>query len=287
MQVPVSVVIHTLNEEKNIRNCLDSVKWADEIVLIDMNSEDKTVEIARQYTDKVFFHEKCGGYADPARQFGLSKATNEWVLAVDADELVPIRLKERLLQLAAEDTCDIVYIPMLNYLFGQQMRGCGWGVDQVWHVRFFKKSHVEYSSQIHNYLSIIRPGTRAFRLYGEENALVHFNYIDFEHFLEKLNRYTTIEAKSAFLAGKKFNLEESWQKSMSQLQDIAINKGGYERDGVYGLGLGLLMTLYHFTCALKLKNMEEYQTTEPAGVIREKYQAIAEQLLREYDVAGT
>lgn len=282
MHIPVSVVIHTLNEEKNIKNCLESVKWADEIVVVDMFSEDKTVDIARQYTEAIFLHERCGGYADPARQFGLNQTTHEWVLAVDADELVPVTLKDQLLRLAADDACDIVYIPMQNYLFGQQMRGCGWGVDQVWHVRFFKKSCVHYSSQIHNYMSIIRPSTRALRLYGEGHALVHFNYIDFEHFLEKLNRYTTIEAKTAYLAGEKFNLEESWGKSISQIQDIAIHKGGYEKDGVYGLGLGLLMALYHFTCALKLKSMQEYNTTEPGGVIRERYQAIAEQLLSEY-----
>ena len=87
--VEISILIHTLNEERNIRNCLETVKWADEIIIIDMYSDDRTVEITKEYTDKIFYHERMG-YADPARQFGLEKATHEWVLQVDADELVPL-----------------------------------------------------------------------------------------------------------------------------------------------------------------------------------------------------
>ena len=64
--VEISILIHTLNEERNIRNCLETVKWADEIIIIDMYSDDKTVEIAKEYTDKIFYHERMG-YADPAR----------------------------------------------------------------------------------------------------------------------------------------------------------------------------------------------------------------------------
>lgn len=283
MPIPVSVVIHTLNEEKNIRNCLESVKWAEEIVLVDMYSEDRTVEIARNYTDKICFFERCGGYVEPARRYGLEQVSHDWVLSVDADEMVPVTLQQELLRLADGDLCDLAYIPMVNYLFGRQMQGCGWGVDQVWHVRFFKKQFLTYSGEIHALPVVTRPNARAVRLFGEEHALVHFNYLDFAHFLEKLNRYTSIEAQSAYLAGQPFKLEEAWHKSLNQIQELAVQKGGYDRDGVYGLGLSFLMALYHFTTALKLKSMEDYHTTEPVTAIRAAYQSVADRLLKAYD----
>lgn len=282
MNPPISVVIHTLNEQANIKNCLESIKWADEIIIVDMLSEDKTVEIASKYTDKIFTYQRCG-YADPARQFGLEKTTNEWVLAIDADEMVPQKLHAELIRLSQNNSCDLVWIPMKNYLFGQIINGCGWGVNQVWHLRFFKKSYVCYSDKIHNYLSVIRPNARCLRLIGEELAMVHFNYIDFEHFIEKLNRYTTIEAKTAFLSGKKFDIENIWKDIFHQINEIAITKEGLNKDGIYGLGLGVLMAMYHFTVKLKLFAMETFNNIEPGIIIRKQYQKIANDIIEEYN----
>ncbi|MCD6364169.1 MAG: glycosyltransferase family 2 protein [Synergistetes bacterium] len=118
----ISAIVHTFNEEHNIRNCLESVKWADEIVIIDMYSEDKTVEIAREYTDKIYFFERKG-YADPARQFGIDQASCKWILIVDADEMIPKRLSQRLKEIAEKDEADVVYIPRRNFLFGKPLKG--------------------------------------------------------------------------------------------------------------------------------------------------------------------
>src|ERR1035437_3052148 len=82
----ISLVVNTLNEELNIRECIESAKYlVDEIIVCDMHSEDKTVEIAKSLNAKVFYHEKMG-YADPARYYAISQATCEWVLVLDADE---------------------------------------------------------------------------------------------------------------------------------------------------------------------------------------------------------
>ena len=88
----ISVSINTFNEERNIKNCLESVKWADEIVIVDMYSTDKTVKIAKEYTDKIFYFENLG-YADPAREFARNKTTNEWILDIDADEVDSKKIK--------------------------------------------------------------------------------------------------------------------------------------------------------------------------------------------------
>ena len=192
----ISVIIHTFNEERNIRNCLETVKWADEIIIVDMYSDDKTVEIAKEYTDKIYFFERVG-YVEPARQFALEKATHEWILVVDADELVPLKLKNKLIEIMEKDLADVVFIPCNNYFFGRLMQGTGWGALQDYHPRFFKKNFVSFSEGIHAKFRINKDA-RIYYIDDPETGFIHFNYIDVEHFLDKLNRYTTIEAKNMF-----------------------------------------------------------------------------------------
>lgn len=280
MNEPISVIIHTLNEEQNIRNCLESVKWADEIIVVDMYSDDKTVEIARQYTDKIFMHERCH-YVEPARQWAIEQSKYEWVLVVDADELVPIQVRDLLRNIADNDMYDVVLIPRVNYLFGHLMKGSRRGADEDRQCRFFKKSFIRYTPKIHSFPEI-RPDTQVGYLAGEDRAFIHFNYIDIEQFIERLNRYTTIEAENAHSAGEVFNLEAAWDNSMKQIQDIAISEEGLKKDGIYGLGVAVLMAMYHFSAALKLKMIEDYNSTAPGDVIRQQYQNIADDIIRQY-----
>ena len=118
-------------------------------------------------------------------------------------------------------------------------------------------------------------------LAGEEQAFIHFNNTDVAHALEKLERYTTIEAESDYAAGKSFSLERAWEQSLGTLQDIVLHKEGLRKDGVFGLAIGMIMAFYHFTAALKLKLIEEYGTTTREGILR-KYQQIADQIIEEY-----
>ena len=91
----ISAVINTLNEESNIAFCLETLKWCDEIIVVDMQSEDRTVEIAANFTDKIYNFERVG-YVEPARKFAVEQATGDWILLIDADELVPKQLADKL-----------------------------------------------------------------------------------------------------------------------------------------------------------------------------------------------
>ena len=102
LQAKLSVVIITKNEEKNIKACLESVKWADEIIVVDAESDDRTVEIAKQYTDKVFVKPWSG--FGPQKNWGISKAQHEWIFILDADERVTPELKEEILVTISEPT---------------------------------------------------------------------------------------------------------------------------------------------------------------------------------------
>src|SRR5674476_460941 len=97
MEMPkISCVINTFEEAQNIRFCLEALTWCDEIIVVDMFSSDETLKIAKEYTDKIFLFEQKG-YVEPARKFAVEQATGDWILIVDADELISAPLKEQIL----------------------------------------------------------------------------------------------------------------------------------------------------------------------------------------------
>jgi glycosyltransferase involved in cell wall biosynthesis len=124
--VSISAVILARNEERNIRYCLETVRWCDEIVVVDMDSSDKTAEIAREFTDKVFFHELFPAF-DIAKKYGVEKASGNWILLIDADEMLQRTVADRLRAIAGEDLVDIVEIPFKHYILGDWVRHTGWG----------------------------------------------------------------------------------------------------------------------------------------------------------------
>lgn len=277
---PVSVLIHTLNEEKNIKNCLETVKWADEIIVVDMYSEDKTVEIAREYTDKIFSFEKLG-YADPARQFSLKKASNNWVLSVDADELVPKKLRDKLFSIMNADAADVVYVPHNNYFFGDLVRYVGWGASQDFHARFFKKDFLTYTNDIHAFIKI-KDGAREYKIENPEEGFIHFNYIDVEHFIEKMNRYTTIEAKRLFDSGETINSKQLLRRVLGEFKFRYMDLKGY-KEGFKGFSLSMLMATYRLVSYVKLSLMREHDSKNPREKISEKYQNLADEVILEYE----
>jgi glycosyltransferase involved in cell wall biosynthesis len=279
-KLPVSVLVHTLNEEKNIRNCLETVKWASEIVIIDMYSDDKTTEIASEYTDNIFYHERMG-YADPARQFGLEKASNSWVLILDADELVPCKLKEKVEMIITEDLGDIISIPHNNYFFGKLMRYTGWGPLQDTHHRLFKKEYLSINDKIHSTF-IEREDARIYEITDENEGFIHFNYLDVEHFLDKLNRYTTIEARALLKAGEDIKFRAVTGQIFSEFRKRYFKLQG-RKEGFRGFSLSFLMSAYRLVTYAKLKLMKEYKSDNPSHKIQEEYDKLARDVIAEYE----
>ncbi|MCE5359403.1 MAG: glycosyltransferase family 2 protein [Acidithiobacillus sp.] len=249
----ISAVINTFNEERNLSGALASVSsWVDEIVVVDMYSEDQTRTIAGAYGAKVYLHDRLG-FVEPARAYALSKATGEWVLVLDADERVPVSLAETLRNIALSDTVDVVFIPRLNWIFGHQMRGTGWGLHQDRHPRFFRRGVMKPSDIIHASMNV-QPGARVITLPGKpEMAIVHFNYRNIAHWFEKMRRYTTIEANQRYELGERYNLK--WWRFAGNFFLVFWGRWwglqGY-KDGVYGVLLSLLYAHYDATWRFKL-----------------------------------
>jgi glycosyltransferase involved in cell wall biosynthesis len=194
--VSISVIIITYNEEENIKACLESVKWADEIIVVDSFSTDKTVQICQDYTDKVI-QRKWTSYGSQ-KQIALKMATKDWILSLDADEQVSKELKEEILSKINKDQLDAdgYYIPFKFYWLGRELRFGRYGVEK--HIRLFRKGKANYSNQF------IHEGLKIEGKIGHlKNYIFHFSYKNIDDYFKKFNQYTTLSAMEKFNKGKK------------------------------------------------------------------------------------
>ncbi|HOV99201.1 MAG TPA: glycosyltransferase family 2 protein [Bacteroidota bacterium] len=197
--IPISVIVITKNEERNIDDCLKSVTWANEIIVVDSDSSDSTVEKARQYTTQVLNHE-WKGFGE-AKNFALSQCKNEWALWIDADERVTPELQREIMtSLDSIDSSVVAFrMPRLANFLGRWIYHCGWYPGYV--VRLFKKSVAQFSDDnVHEQL-VLSHGT----IGSLRSPLLHYTDPDLNHYFEKFNRYTSLAAADLANKGAKFH----------------------------------------------------------------------------------
>lgn len=249
----ISVVINTLNEEQNIERAIRSVRWADEVVVCDMHSDDKTVELAKRLGVKVVYHERAN-YVEPARNFAVSQASGDWTLILDADEEISEVLASRLQEIAkSEDGVDFVEIPRKNIIFNKHVKASLWWPD--YHPRFYRKEKVLWKKEIHS-----KPGTKGKGLIlpAEENlAIIHHHYQSIGQFIERVNRYTTIQAEELVKTGYKFRWEDLFSKPLEEFLGRFFANRGFE-DGLHGLALSLLQAFSFLVMYLKVWEKEKF-----------------------------
>ena len=264
MKPRISAIIHTLNEELSIANALRSVaSWVDEIIVVDMYSDDRTVEIARSFGAKVFLYEKKGS-ADPARNFSQEKATGDWIITLDADEIVPLELSRVLVKIAEDDRADVCFISELNYFGGFPLLLTGWGPEQDRHDRFYRRGALVYSPNIHTGAQR-KEGSRVLSLkYRPGLAIIHFNYLNVSHCIEKLNRYTGIEASQRYQKGKKMRATDMVLRPLWEFINRYFRRQGF-RDGWPGFYYSFLMAFYRMTQAMKLREIHLADSAESAS----------------------
>jgi glycosyltransferase involved in cell wall biosynthesis len=274
----ISVVIGTLNEERNLPFALRSVRpWVDEIVVVDMHSDDKTVDIACEYGARVFFHARVG-FVEPARALGFEQASGEWILVLDADEIVPLPLSRVLMRIAGERKADAVRIPFLHYMLGAPLMHANCGPRQCTLPRFFRKQHVRATSTIHNCFALV-PGSRVLELRFEPGlAVAHFTYLDSQQFMEKLDRYTGIEAKQALDRGERITPVGALVKAAREF-GVRYVKGRGFQDGWRGFYISLFYAFYRVVAAAKLQELTVLGSKEQ---IESRYRHEAEEILKAY-----
>lgn len=197
----LSVIIITKNESANIRACLESVAWADEIIVVDSASTDGTQEIAREFTPQVHVHADWPGFGAQKNR-ALDYASKDWVLSLDADERVTPELRAEIEAVLLDARADGYEIPRLSSFCGRFMRHSGWHPDYV--LRLFRRGKARFSDAlVHE--SVQLQGSAA-RL---QQPLLHYSYRDFEDVLSKLNSYSSAAAAMLERRGKRGSLAQA------------------------------------------------------------------------------
>jgi len=253
----ISVVINTLNEENNLPRALASVKkFADEIIVVDMKSDDSTVDIAKKAGAKVYEYKRMG-YVEPARNFAIGKATGKWILIIDADEQLPKNLAKKLKEIVKNPSANYYRLPRKNLIFGKWVKHSRWWPDH--NIRFFQKEFVSWSEIIH---SVPMTQGKGLDLPAREDlAIIHNNYESIEQYIERMNRYTTLQAKGLVDDGYKFSWKDVIVKPTSEFLSRYFAGEGY-KDGIHGLALALLQAFSELTLYLKVWQSEKFEEKE-------------------------
>lgn len=225
----LSVIIITKNEEQHIQRCLESVSWADEIIVLDSGSQDNTVTLAKAYTSQVFSTDWPGFGLQ--KQRALEKAQHDWVFSIDADEYVSAELRAQLQQAMIDAKFDGFEIPRLSSYCGREIKHGGWWPDYV--LRLFKRRKGNFSPElVHERVEL----TGSIGQLTE--PLLHEAFVSPEEVLQKINSYSTLGARKLQAEGKKASLTEAILKGLWTFVRTYFFKASF-LDGQHGFLLAI------------------------------------------------
>jgi glycosyltransferase involved in cell wall biosynthesis len=242
----ISAIIITRNEEKNIGPCLESLSFVDEIVVVDSNSDDRTVPIARKYTQKVYDFE-WKGFGE-TKQYALEQTSHDWVLWLDADERISPELASEIKSTLEKESPFSGYrMPRKAFFLGRWMRHGGWYPGYV--VRLFRKEKGRFdSANVHERLHVDGP-------VGMLNApILHYTDDSIQHYYEKFNRYTSLAAEELVKRGKRYSMLDLLFRPGFMFLKMYLFKAGF-LDGLEGLQLAVFSSNYVFTKYAKLREL--------------------------------
>lgn len=242
----LSVIILTKNEERHIADCLRSADWADEVIVLDSFSEDRTVEIA-QSMGAIIYQRPFLNYADQ-RNVALDLADSDWVFFIDADERATLELAAEVRQVIAEEKMAGWWVPRRNYIFGKWIRHAGWYPD--YQLRLLRRGQACYDPAREVHEVVILEGEAGYL----KNTLTHYNYDTLAEFTARQELYTNYEAKILYERG----IQPKWRNFILQpfreFKRRYISLEGY-KDGFHGLLLSLLMAYYNFVMYCRLRQL--------------------------------
>lgn len=236
----LSVVVITYNEEEDMARCLDSVSWANEIVIVDSGSDDRTIEIVREYTDRVF--ERIFTDFSEQREFAASKCSNDWVLSIDADEAVSEELQSEIKAAISGGRCDAYYLPTATHMFGGWLKHGSGNPD--YHIRLYRRSKGKWYGVVHE--RVVTGGSVGFL----DHPILHYSYQDISSFVASANRYTKLEAELTETRPGHL-VRNLYLRPVRVFADSFVIQGGY-LDGPRGLIVSALDATHEFLRWAKL-----------------------------------
>jgi glycosyltransferase involved in cell wall biosynthesis len=249
----LSVIIPTFNEEETLPACLDSVRFADELLVVDSFSTDRTVAIARQAGARIVQREY--GYSAQQKNWAIPQARHEWVLLVDADERVTPALRDEILRLLERGPeADGYWVRRANHFLGKRIRYCGWGSDRV--IRLFRRDVSRYQDrQVHAEIDLPGP------LPTLAQPLEHHTFRSFGQYWRKLDLYSEWGARQMYLEGRRTGPVPIFLRPIGRFIRMYLLRLGF-LEGAHGLVLSMLGA---FTVYLKYARLWELQvfSTQP------------------------
>lgn len=225
----ISTIIITKNEEQQIRSCIEAVLWTDEIVVLDCGSSDNTKNICREFAPKVKLYETDWPGFGKQKNRALDLATSDWILSIDADEIVPTELKNEMLLAVKCDSYVAYQIPLQNHFLNRQIKYC---FKKDLHIRLAKKGFCKFSDEIVHEKIIING-----RIGRLQEKLNHFSYANLEELIDKINSYSTLGSLKLYQS----------QKKTSFVQALAYASWRFIK--IYFINLGFLDGLPGFIMA--------------------------------------
>lgn len=240
----LSVITLALNEEHNIAECLSSVQWADELIVVDSGSVDRTVEVAKGFTDKVLNVEWKGYGA--TKNLALKQAKGEWVLWLDADERVTPELASEIRSfLNREDTSVAAYnVARRAYFLGKWIKHSGWYPGRV--TRLFRRDRA-YFTETNVHEQLVVDG----KIDGLQNDLLHYTDPTLYHYFAKFNKYTSLAATDMKAHGRHASLSDLLLRPPFMFFKMFLLRLGF-LDGIHGFILAIVSSLYVFVKYAKL-----------------------------------
>jgi len=245
---PLSVVVITYNEEKNIRAALESVRWADEIVVVDSSSTDGTPEICREFTERVYQEEWRGSFSRQ-KTYAVGLAKNDWVFVLDADERITPSLAAEIQGLMEAGPDKAGYnCARLNHFMGRAIIHGGWYPDYT--IRLFDRRRGEFGDRAVHEAVAVR---------GEvgylKNHMLHYTYDGISDYLKRMERYCPLAAGELHKNGKKAGLCDLTLRPAFTFFKMLVLKQGF-RDGMYGVVIAMLYAFYTFYKYAKLWELD-------------------------------
>ncbi len=239
----LSVAIITCNEEPVIESTLKSVRWADEIVVVDSGSTDRTTEICKRYTDRLY-QEKWRGYAEQ-REYVISLTKNRWVLMLDADEVIPRQLADEIKETFRNGPdCDGYLISRKNHFLGRWLPHCGWYPD--YQLKLFRKDTVWINPVL------VHEGAFSTGKVGKlKGSIYHYTVRSIRQYFDRFDRYTSLEVMSRARKRKKISLAYLFFEPLYHFYKVFILRKGF-LDGLEGFLASAFSSFYRLVAYAKV-----------------------------------
>jgi glycosyltransferase involved in cell wall biosynthesis len=234
----VSAYVIAYNDEPNMRACLESLRWADELIVVDSHSTDATAKISAEYTDKVFQHEFHG--FGRLRNEAVAHVSHEWVFSLDTDERATPAVRDEIRRVIEEGPqADAYFVPRRNFFLGRPIRHCGWYPDYR-QPQLFRKGRLRYRDEV------VHEG---FELDGRigylQEHVLQYPFRDVDHYLAKMDRYSSLMAQRMVEQDRRFSPHQLFTHPTFTFCKMYLGRGGF-LDGMPGLILSGLYAYYTF-----------------------------------------